>query len=319
MSAPDLVDLIGQLFGDGSSDFAMIANRTASDKDAARTWRSPIQRSHIVEHLNGTLRAGVIPRTDQDGNFVKWAMIDLDVNRDVAIPPELAIRAICELHDDLQQAGLIPWIERSKSRGWHLWVFFKGPVPTPKLRGFLLHHIKIVSERVLPPGADWHIAADAVTPRGDSSTYGNGVWLPCAGFSSPPHTRFHHRPSMQPYEDLQHPELFEYINAHRNEPSIITNSPIEAAVIAKRFTGPKAGAHEFNQITRVLHKLGIYDQLEISVATTEKIRIRCPFHDSRGEGRSRDPAVIFSSGRFFCWSCGKKCSLEQFVEDFNGQ
>jgi len=127
-----LIDSMFALFGTGASINSMLWNSEPNNKATARTLRKPFEGKHLAMHIEGRARVGAIPRTTATGSHCQWVCIDLDVNRDPVIPEATAIAAVAALRDSLRGAGITPWIERSKSRGWHVWVFFDGPVPVEK-------------------------------------------------------------------------------------------------------------------------------------------------------------------------------------------
>jgi hypothetical protein len=300
-----LIDCMLALFGTGASMNSMLWNPEPNNKAAARTLRKPLEGRHLAMHIEGRARVGAIPRTTETGTYCQWACIDLDVNRDPVIPEPTALAAVAALRDSLRTAGITPWIERSKSRGWHVWVFFDGPVPVGKLRGLLKQHLAAVSAAVLPPGSSWQDVPDAICPRGDNTTFGNGTWLPACGANDAPATRFFHTDDLVPYPDLQHTEVFEFIHMNRS-PAVLVEAytgPVDANT--PRYTGPKAGAIEMNEITKELSKRQLMRHLRVWKVLPDKLRIQCPFHKAEA-GRSTDNAVLMANGSFKCLSCGKK-------------
>ena len=85
--------------------------------------KKPVTEELVARHLGGELAIGVYPLTP-DGRC-HWTCTDLDA-------PEEAeatrwARAVT-LYEALRRLGAEPFIERSKSKGHHLWVFFREPV-----------------------------------------------------------------------------------------------------------------------------------------------------------------------------------------------
>lgn len=84
----------------------------------------------LVGHLSGEKRIGVYPLspTILDGEGVYWACLDID-DSDLNLAIE-SMGALAEL-------GVQGYIERSKRKGYHVWVFFAEPVPANHARALL--------------------------------------------------------------------------------------------------------------------------------------------------------------------------------------
>lgn len=92
------------------------------DKGGRTVW-SPVHLGHFRGHLLGTREIGTYPVTD-DGQC-RWGCIDID-------------------DDDFTKAkaawlvwnhyGISAWIERSRSKGWHIWTFAKDWIPATVMR-----------------------------------------------------------------------------------------------------------------------------------------------------------------------------------------
>lgn len=78
-------------------------------------------------HLLGTEGMGAYP-TGPDGT-TWWGCVDIDTD-DLGLA-----RNIVRLLDKL---GVTAWLERSRSKGWHVWVFASAPVPAATMRRALL-------------------------------------------------------------------------------------------------------------------------------------------------------------------------------------
>jgi len=75
------------------------------------------------EHLMGQERIGVYPIIK--GSQVKWCAIDID---------EDSFDKVLNTYNELKTLGLSPYIERSKSKGFHIWVWFTDWVDAIKPR-----------------------------------------------------------------------------------------------------------------------------------------------------------------------------------------
>ncbi len=86
----------------------------------------------IIQHLEGQRRIGVYMLLTDSAYF---ACIDIDrLDND-----SLAIKDTKEILKISQNYGLTPCIERSKSKGYHLWLFFSELVQASKVRTILKH------------------------------------------------------------------------------------------------------------------------------------------------------------------------------------
>lgn len=92
-------------------------------------------RRRLVAHLAGSAPMGVYPmRAD---NTVHWGCVDWDQG-DGDLVHAINTQAV------LAQFGVASWIEASRSKGWHLWVFAQGWVPAAVMRRALLAACQIV-------------------------------------------------------------------------------------------------------------------------------------------------------------------------------
>ncbi|MGH7889875.1 MAG: TOTE conflict system archaeo-eukaryotic primase domain-containing protein, partial [Thermodesulfobacteriota bacterium] len=89
--------------------------------------RQPVTQRNYFLHLIGKVSLGIYPLID-DGTC-RFGAIDID--RD-------DIELVLQISDELWNIGLKPtFIERSKSKGYHIWVFFSGPVKAKEVRHIL--------------------------------------------------------------------------------------------------------------------------------------------------------------------------------------
>ena len=113
------------------------------------------------EHLSGSKRIGIYPIMDD--NTTHWLSIDID---DGDFDKALRFKnraAHFEMH---------AFIERSKSKGYHTWIFFEKPIPAVKARlvaEFILEECEFNAE-VFPK-------QDEVSER---NPYGNFIFFRCS-------------------------------------------------------------------------------------------------------------------------------------------
>lgn len=126
--------------------------------------RKPLDKEVFTKHLEGSSGIGVYPAVPAKVPFCVWGCSDIDVED---LPAARLLQRTLEL------AGIVSWVERSRSKGYHVWVFASEPVPAETMRRALL---------VVHQVADY--PAKEVNPKqSDVSTHkvGNYVRLPYLG------------------------------------------------------------------------------------------------------------------------------------------
>lgn len=120
--------------------------------------------------------------TPAPGNNTKWLCIDFDGHGHAGAlqDPEAVAR---QTQDILAGKGTPAHLERSGGgKGWHLWVFFKEPVPAGKARrlGLALapRDAPLATEGLADPRKGRGIEIFPKQPKIRSKGYGNLVWLP---------------------------------------------------------------------------------------------------------------------------------------------
>lgn len=132
--------------------------------EAGGCVRNKLDRQVFVEHLEGKQGIGVYPAVPASVPFCVWGCSDIDVED---LPAARLLQRTLEL------AGITSWVERSRSKGYHVWVFASEPVPAETMRRALL---------VVHQVADY--PAKEVNPKqSDVSVHkvGNYVRLPYLG------------------------------------------------------------------------------------------------------------------------------------------
>jgi len=106
-------------------------NMTAYGTDTGGAVRDKLLTPAIIQgHLYATednnRGIGVYPIwQDNNGSWVKWGCCDIDTGDwDEAFGLATALNSM----------GIFPHIERSRSKGWHIWVFALKPVPAATMR-----------------------------------------------------------------------------------------------------------------------------------------------------------------------------------------
>lgn len=134
--------------------------------DEGRCVKQPITDEHWQDHLAGRSGMGVYPAVPvPDGRVLcVWGCTDIDIE-DYGRATLLA--------DTLREVGITTFIERSRSKGYHVWLFAAGPVSATDMR-----NLQLVAHQVadIPP--------IEVNPKQTDVTlrkYGNYVRLPYFG------------------------------------------------------------------------------------------------------------------------------------------
>jgi len=118
-------------------------------------------------HLAGMSGIGVYPVNHEMGNTVRWGCIDFDEGEVESWSHALNIREL--LHD----LDLPVWIERSRSKGYHVWMFTGDWIDARWMRRLLLGACKVVGA----PSKEVNPKAEKTNP----DQLGNFVRLPYFG------------------------------------------------------------------------------------------------------------------------------------------
>lgn len=87
----------------------------------------------VASHLYSGTSTGTYPMVEMDGDwFVRWGCVDFDEGDEPSY-----IHAM-NLHTVLGHFGVAAWLEKSRSKGWHCWVFASEWVPASTMRKALL-------------------------------------------------------------------------------------------------------------------------------------------------------------------------------------
>jgi hypothetical protein len=122
-------DLFAELF-EGRLD-AFGTEQGGCVYSASEDWDEYVRR--IDEHLWGVEPMGVYPMVEgEDDCYVKWGCVDFDEGDEVSFIYAQNLRTV------LAQFGIDAWLERSRSKGWHVWVFSSEWVPAYVMRRALL-------------------------------------------------------------------------------------------------------------------------------------------------------------------------------------
>ena len=125
--------------------------------------KEPVTDQVLLAHLTGTRSYGVYLLV---GNKIGALAVDFDID-DVSLPI-VFVDIACKY-------GIPAYIERSKSKGYHVWIFFEE-------NGVLARKARLVAKKIL---ADIHAEGIEMFPKQDSlntkTTYGNFINAPLFG------------------------------------------------------------------------------------------------------------------------------------------
>ena len=117
---------------------------------------------HFADHKQPI---GVYPLEERDGEYVvHWGCVDWDEGDEQSLIHAANVQTL------LWQLDIPSWIERSRSKGYHLWVFFLEATPALDVRHGLIAVCKIVDA----PTKEVNPKQTTLSGKG----WGNGVRLP---------------------------------------------------------------------------------------------------------------------------------------------
>jgi len=185
--APAADECAGWMMDEVSQRFAILfrGGKVAiddPDEGGFRPWQSPSggfipadDKDFIVtcdDHLYRGPSIGVYPLFLSDSDFwVYWGCVDWDTGFD-----ESHVHAR-NTQEVLRQLGVAAWVERSRSKGFHLWVFFEGAQPAVDVR----HGLVAACDLVDAPTTEVNPKQVELSQRG----WGNGVRLPYGHLRNP--------------------------------------------------------------------------------------------------------------------------------------
>lgn len=154
----DKIDIFMRLFAGRTDVYG------SYDPDSGKSWqvKEPVDRSVIRKHLCGHRSFGLYPLV---GEHAKILAIDFDNE-----PLEVAVDCVSKF----LEIGLESYIETSKSKGFHVWLFFNEPV--------IAANARLIAKKVLAdigkPDAEIFPKQDRL--NGDNS-YGSFINAPLFG------------------------------------------------------------------------------------------------------------------------------------------
>jgi hypothetical protein len=107
--------------------------------------REQLTKDVFLQHLTDGPSIGVYPAVPTDGDAIcVWGCSDIDIED---------LGAARLLQRTLEAAGIHAWVERSRSKGYHVWVFADSPIAAEDMRRMLLvaHHVADYPAREVNP------------------------------------------------------------------------------------------------------------------------------------------------------------------------
>jgi hypothetical protein len=96
-----------------------------------RCVKEQLTNEVFQKHLSGEAPIGIYPMVPHAEQFyVAWGCVDFDT----ADADQNAVK----LHDALMEAGIVSWIEKSRSKGFHVWIFAEQAVLAKDMRNMLI-------------------------------------------------------------------------------------------------------------------------------------------------------------------------------------
>ena len=134
--------------------------------DEGRCVKEKLTDDHWADHLSGRAGIGIYPAVPTPARSVvcAWGCTDIDTND---------LEATRLLQSTLRVAGIPAYVERSRSKGYHIWVFADKPVSAQSMRNMQLAAHQVADMRPIE-----------VNPKQtdvSAHKYGNYVRLPYVG------------------------------------------------------------------------------------------------------------------------------------------
>lgn len=143
---------------------------TGADGKGGMRVDAPLTPQIIENHLKGKHGVGVYPTWHADDGtlMASWGCCDIDTG-DWSEAYALATT--------LRAMGMVPHIERSRSKGWHVWVFPEADVTAAQMRRAL----KVAYQAIELPAKEANPKQETLKP----GQVGNYVRLPYKGVTKP--------------------------------------------------------------------------------------------------------------------------------------
>jgi len=157
--------------------------------------KEALTRDVFTQHLEGVAPIGVYPMVPHNGGHsVIWGCSDIDIED---------FDGAKSIRDALMSAGVYAYIEKSRSKGYHVWVFATELVPALNMRRMFLAAHQVANY----PAREVNPKQERLMPH----QYGNYVRLPYPNYLDMETNR------RRIIDDHQNPIVLEHFMAHALE------------------------------------------------------------------------------------------------------
>ena len=138
--------------------------------------KEPLSDEVLQGHFNGIRRIGLYPLSPEilDGKGTYWIVADADDKENDRLAEAIALKEI------LAQRGIDSHIERSKSKGYHIWVFLSAPIEATKAREAMRSALDALEKDTGYKIKEIFPKQEFIDPN-DINNFGNYINLPMFG------------------------------------------------------------------------------------------------------------------------------------------
>jgi len=146
------------------------------------THKGKLSRDVLARHFWGRSRADLIGlHSTNPFNQSLWGALDIDWHGPTSTAPDVNLGAALAWHDRLVREGFHPMLVDSNGvGGYHLWILFAGPAPTPRVYHFLKQVVRDHTNHDMASPPEQFPKQAALRPTKDGKP-GFGNWLRVLG------------------------------------------------------------------------------------------------------------------------------------------
>ena len=124
--------------------------------------KEAVTDTDIEAHLEGRTTLGLY-QVKPEVNTITWAVLDIDLTKDIWNAPDFKLDdweekllAQADLAKEyFKTVDITSYREHSGNKGYHVWIFFKNPVPASSVKAAMNSLFKYMPKE--DPGIDWEI------------------------------------------------------------------------------------------------------------------------------------------------------------------